>query len=939
MTSSAVPTTATVVDFICLFTHDLKRKQKRWQDGVLKYHTFNKRVMVYDDRSHFIGDAHWQGGGDLEPGDEFELDRGSAIVQVSDCTGSREQDLTELLDKRAKEVEKRRTNVGTRTPGPSAAVTHTPVAHTPRNDQNAQNAPHFQLRHRPLTDLVGGSSRIGRAAISPHSPYEVRKMALSPGQQQDSPLEDARPSKRQRREESPPSKMGHARSLFGTALTLTPFSSSLPAARSQALQDRSTMPKTTSTGTRAGPSGAADRADRSSKSPPPSSNPEEVETNAPRQVPPRRTLPQRASLRELLAGNEHNRNGEPPRPREAVPKNRATVAKPLRHRSPPTEDNVVSLLTQEPEPPNHRGDGTLKSSRAAQRNKKSDAEQPLRPRSLANKRAEASNSDQLQPQSAEADQEAFLEWLAQSEGVPSSHQIPVPEPRPRTSRSKKSTKDVIRPIQKPAQEVAEEVMQGPIQIDDDEEARPLPKTTRTRPQSTNLKPSRKEQTARKEQTNTSSELHGTKRTLSADIAAVSHTDADKPPPSKGPRTELRIRSRQRRGLLMMAKNKQGGQSTGRSTPSSSGAGSDVHSRPQAGVRSLLASEEPEVVDSGAADLTLPEKADERRDSVSSKESPIPVPDPEVQQVENLDLNVPEENMRSGSKPPKQPEDEGPQNDDVASVNSIPEEEPSTAPPRRRTNPSRRSRQKPAKAVLSDDQEETMAADSPSKSDDAKIDSSDDSEPDRKPEPKPSSGPRITRMSRKSVKSREIIGFVMPNDDFPTAGFTTGHFGQAGAEKPGDVDTTAGSLADGAQDSAKQSRDVTPVVQQPEAAQQSGRPSRNGTPVVQQPEVAQQSGSENKSQDKQPLRIVNPATRGRKAARRQDAAGLPPQTMVQLEPAAPSRIAPKAPKPLPPGDNAIQSALPSFARANGGPWSRHAEDLLGMTRPSKETSRR
>ncbi|KAJ4259568.1 hypothetical protein NW762_007497 [Fusarium torreyae] len=909
MTSSSVPTTALVVDFICLFTHDLKRKQKRWQDGVLKYHTFNKRVMVYDDRSHFIGDAHWQGGGDLEPGDEFELDRGAAIVQVSDCTGSREQDLTELLDKRAKEVEKRRSNAGTRTPGPSAAITH-----TPRNDQNAsnQNAPHFQLRHRPLTGLVGGSSRIGRAAISPHSPYEVRKMAESPGQQQDSPSEDARPSKRQRREVSPPSKLGHARALFGTTLTLTPFSSSIPAARSQPLHDRSTVPKTTSASTRAGPPGASDRADRSSQSPPPSSNPEEAETNAPRQVAPRRTLPQRASLRELLAGNEHNRNGEPPKPRVAAPRNRTAVVKPPRHRSPPPEDNVVSLLTQEPEPSKYRRDGTLKNSRTVNRTKGTDTDQPPKPCSLAKKRTEVSDPDQRQSQSVEDNQEAFLEWLAQSEDIPSSHQAPVPEPRPRTSRSKKPTKDATPQIQKPVQEVVEEVMQAPIQIDEDEEEVPPPKTARTRPQSATSKPSRKEQAK------TSSEPHGTKRTLSVDTAATSHADADRPPPPKEPRTELRIRSRQRRGLLMMAQNKQGGQSTGRSTPSSSGAGSDVQSRPHADIRSLLTSEEPEVVNSGAVDSTLPEQAGKRQESVSSREPPVPIPEPDVLPVDNLDSTVTEEILPKEPEAPKQLEDEAAQDEEAASIDSVPRDETSMTPPRRRTNPSRRSRPKPAKAVLSDDEEEVITADSPSKPD-AKEDSSGDSEPDQKPEPKHSSGPRITRMSRKSVKSREIIGFVMPNNDFPTTGFNNGPFGQAGAEKPGGADTTAESHPEGAQDSVRQSRSSTSAVQQPEAAQR--------------------LESENKSQDKQPPRIVNPATRGRKAARKQDAAGLPPQTMIQLEPAAPSRIAPKAPKPVPPGNSAIQSALPVFARANGGPWSRHAEDLLGMTRPSKDAPRR
>ncbi|KAK8914754.1 hypothetical protein VCV18_011072 [Metarhizium anisopliae] len=97
------PTTASVIDYSCLFTHDLRRKQKRWQDGRLKYHTFNKRIMVYDDRGNFIGDAHWHGGGDLQEDEELELDRGAAIVQVGESTGSREQDLTEILDKRARE--------------------------------------------------------------------------------------------------------------------------------------------------------------------------------------------------------------------------------------------------------------------------------------------------------------------------------------------------------------------------------------------------------------------------------------------------------------------------------------------------------------------------------------------------------------------------------------------------------------------------------------------------------------------------------------------------------------------------------------------------------------------------------------------------------------------------------------------------------------------
>ncbi|GKT48819.1 protein ZGRF1 [Colletotrichum spaethianum] len=102
-----LPIAAPVLEYICLFTHDLKRKQKRWQDGRLKFHTFNKRIMVYDERGNFIGDMHWREDFDFGEGEEFNLERGAVIVQVAECVGSKDQDLTELLDKRAREVEQR----------------------------------------------------------------------------------------------------------------------------------------------------------------------------------------------------------------------------------------------------------------------------------------------------------------------------------------------------------------------------------------------------------------------------------------------------------------------------------------------------------------------------------------------------------------------------------------------------------------------------------------------------------------------------------------------------------------------------------------------------------------------------------------------------------------------------------------------------------------
>ena len=43
-----------------MFSHDLRKKQKKWHDGSLRFHTFNKRVMVYDDTKNFVGDLHYR---------------------------------------------------------------------------------------------------------------------------------------------------------------------------------------------------------------------------------------------------------------------------------------------------------------------------------------------------------------------------------------------------------------------------------------------------------------------------------------------------------------------------------------------------------------------------------------------------------------------------------------------------------------------------------------------------------------------------------------------------------------------------------------------------------------------------------------------------------------------------------------------------------------
>lgn len=214
---AASPSTALVLEFVCLFTHDLKRKQKRWQDGRIKYHTFNKRVMVYDDRGNFVGDMHWRRDWDFDEGEEVELERGGVIVQVAECVGRQDQNLSEIVDKRVREKEERQAKIAARPSILRGLAVRTPMPQ-PRLPPTPQDNP--QTRHRPLQQVIGTpSGHYGRAVVPTESPFEQRQRVNdtdSPGGET-----DPRPSKRRRYDTTPPSKQGYARSLFGAPLTLS----------------------------------------------------------------------------------------------------------------------------------------------------------------------------------------------------------------------------------------------------------------------------------------------------------------------------------------------------------------------------------------------------------------------------------------------------------------------------------------------------------------------------------------------------------------------------------------------------------------------------------------------------------------------------------------------------------------------------------------------
>ncbi|KAI9641656.1 hypothetical protein NHQ30_009511 [Ciborinia camelliae] len=219
--------TAPVLEFRCLYTADARRKQKRWQDGRLKYHTFNRRVMVFDDRSNLVGDAHWREKAPLDEGAELELERNGILVEVSEFLERKDQDLTELIDKRVKEREERFiARNGDSSPARSAASVI-----------RSQSIAAAHLKPKPLNSILGTpSGHYGKALISNASPFEQRQMLNASNKGENETL---RPAKRRKVNESPPSKNGFAQNLMGATLSLTPTPSSTGPKRFESLKLKS----------------------------------------------------------------------------------------------------------------------------------------------------------------------------------------------------------------------------------------------------------------------------------------------------------------------------------------------------------------------------------------------------------------------------------------------------------------------------------------------------------------------------------------------------------------------------------------------------------------------------------------------------------------------------------------------------------------------------
>lgn len=794
--SAEAPTTAMVLDYSCLFTHDLRRKQKRWQDGRLKFHTFNKRIMVYDDRGNFIGDSHWHSGGTLDEGEELELDRGSAIVQVADCTGSREQDLTELLDKRAREVEQRRA---------SAAARTTPAKQTPARRREGQPQPHFQLKHRPLSAIVPSPGPIGRAAISDRSPFEARRAEA--GGEQWPPA-----TKKRRVSASPPSKKGFAQNLFGAKLTL-------------------------------------------SSCPPPTSTPS-------------------ATARLSKAGPD------------------AMVEEPARSRDVgESDDDVVLLDGPPPERPNP-------SARPAQPKSRSAKEIPV---------ATSRDTSRKPRNVVDIDTATTIgSRPSHRDGSPSLHALGRARPAARLiSKEREKTDNRVGAAVSTMNETRQAIPQEPLSLEAGEavEQRSLVE------KSPDIVPSSK-----------GKGLAG--RSQDTTLTREQSWKSEKPEP----RTELRIKPRKRRGLLMMSEQVQTSRDARvRQASRPAASGSSPVASPVPEPRKTHHQREPsEEQGMACAGIESGSCAAPALVDASSEIDAIPVKARQRGRIASVSTGCDsDEEVLSMNRRRRGDVRQVQESDDDGSDNQ------GCRPTRARSGGSRHTR--PSSEDESDSLSEPPSSKPNRRSSRRKHNREQEME---KPAP---SGPRLTKMARKSVKSREIIGYIPPAEEamVPALFAVTPSrcaFGVNPASSEGSMKASAAcDRTTMGKRSAANADDVVvaamPAIEPPKAPAMATM----GEPPVPDKEAAREQERRDADGGTRP-RIQNPATRGKKAARKKDAAGHALQNPVPMEPAAPTRAAEVAPAEA----KKDQASLPGFSRANGGAWSKHAEDLLGMTRPARRT---
>lgn len=800
--------------------------------------------MVHDERGNFVGDAHWREDYDLGEGEELELERGGVMVQVAECTGSRDQDLSELIDKRAQERAERQ----------AAAMARRQAIHEPATP--SANTPHFQLRHKPLHNLIGTpTGHHGRALIPKESPYEERQKSVATPQS-----DSARPAKRRKREVSPPSKSGYARSLFGTTLTLSGAPTSTPPIRHK----------------------------------PPRSSPVPIDDPAPTSSDPvphdNRSDPAPEMSRTMTADLSRERRINVPRPQllksisRTYPSNMVTE---------PGSPSVPIEVDSDPDENRDSATGTRKSG--------------LKRKEKTSSRAR--NSDLLQPISA------------------NRLNSPKSKGRPDSFGDASSLASLGRK----------------------EAAVPVP--------------------TRGLKTSTRNQLHSAKPKPKRPAEALNSNDersnVTKEQPMSEPRTELRIPRRKKRGLLMMSENLDVDDlPTPRIAKSRIDRPSPSISFEDSAIGDFdIAPGQRKSADMGIGDseddVPLPKSRNKRNRDTRKRHREVPI-DEDVEVTPDAS-NYPIQDELSDEIVPGRKRSKT--NDRRIKSPSPPLENTDLSEP----TESPRRKQPPRKTKLALTEEALGRRSREDKSDEEQFNPSED----RPPVPNGVPAPRLAQLGRKSIRSREVIGFMFDEDDFSSAPQRSE--GRDGTSRRGHVPqnqsvmqsatpvakhtnpttthsdrvTTSDQLPDDPVNTAKKAVNNATVesvnnlcivasdvesIQQDQAREQTDPVS---VPLNAEPQAQAQVAETTILMQQPPTkRVVNPASRGKKAAKPSDAAGQVPQCPLPPEVAVGKPLENSRLKPRPENRprETTTAPMPGFSRANGGPWSREAHDLFEHTRP-------
>ncbi|KAG5950000.1 hypothetical protein E4U53_005571 [Claviceps sorghi] len=1005
----AHPTTATVLDYNCLFTHDLKRKQKRWQDGKLKYHTFNRKIMVYDDRGNFIGDAHWQAGGDLQEDEELDLDRGAAIVQVGDFVGSREQDLTDVLDKRAREVEKRRAVAAAKTPASSRARAGPPPA-------TAVVTTHFQLNHRPLASIVPSPGPLGRASIPNQSPYEARR-ADNFGAPQEP---DVPSTRKRRRSPSPPSRAGFARSLFGAALSLSSSAGGSANRRFLALKERAVNAQEALRRETSDDDVVVVAQRPRMKASLPQPQPRYLEGTAFKR-------PLEASREEMVSGQDHG----PSESRHI----RGQLASRLRRdmdSSPTRPERPSDLLGDESrraqtgedelvEQHNAKRSDVVRSATENSRLQRRTISTPLIDvtRALREGRQSTLTSDEGGDTNKADEPLRLTPTTHQPKHGIATTQNDAPSELSETAHSKpqeRRTELRIRSRKRRGLLMVAEMRQGRHALQSSAFTEPDAQSMNAdcsvegrKPR--NLSPDAGGTTKLDEYTMQATAEHTSKSTSAPEAESAGDASCDGLAPKRLPDQPadaehaffdpvgvLGAGDKQSECPEQMVDGvaehpRQRRQWSLETTQ----AGAFVESRKLSDSAEMDDVESHISLDSDKTPAASPGK--EKTEAILTGEEQIEmtkvVIEEETPQPERSELTgiVGAQTRRRTMKPEVSPANIS--TDEESDVPTARKRRPRNriepppsgeeipachAPTRRRSSKmkraspddaafdgpggeSERDPQKKRPATQSDGYSETDTAEDASK---GESDCASRKGPKRRRSKKDSDvtaahqtakpdGPRIKRMARKSVKSKEIFGFVASVEIGPASAspfaMTASRVGIVGrppsapkrlpgicltmkpALRSHDGDTTERLDADKVEHATPGGKHGHYMAAQ-RVSDEAGGAAMTTRTVPDQDADGLPVSKENAPIDGLVPRakIANPATRGKKAARKTDAAGQAPQHVVPFEPPQPARPVPKTGPSGPSGPNARDAILPGFTTAKGGAWSAHAEDLLGMTRP-------